>query len=58
VDVVGRRDQRVEVASRERAALDELDAAVALGVDVLVLGAAVEADQPPGEVVVDGCLRA
>src|SRR3954452_20648757 len=50
VDVVGRRDERVEVAGRQRAALDELDAVAALGVDVLVLGPAVEADEAPGEV--------
>ena len=58
VDVVGRRDEGVEVAGRQRAALDELDAVAALGVDVLVLGPAVEADEAPREMVVHRRLRA
>ena len=58
VDVVVRRDQRVEVARTERPALDELERAASLRVDLLVLHAAIEADEPPGEVVVDRRLRA
>jgi Tol biopolymer transport system component len=57
VDVVGRRDEGVEVARTERALLDELERAAPPGVDLLVLGAAVQADEPPGEVVVDRRLR-
>src|SRR5581483_1904835 len=52
VDVVVRRKQRVEVARGERAALRELEGAVPPGEDLLVLRAAVEADEAPGEVVV------
>ena len=55
MDVVARREQRVEVARPERAALGQLDALV---VDLLVLGAAVEADETPGQVVVDRRRRA
>ena len=52
VDVVGRRDQRVEVAGAERAALAQPQGAVLAGEDLLVLGPAVQADEAPGEVVV------
>jgi hypothetical protein len=55
VDVVGRRDQGVEVAGFESALLLERERVVE---DLLVLSAAVQADQAPGEVVVHGCLGA
>jgi hypothetical protein len=55
VDVVGRRDERVEVAGFEPALLLERELAVE---DVLVLRAAVEADEAPREVVVDRRLGA
>src|SRR6187431_3380187 len=45
VDVVARRNECVEVAGRERAALDQLQAIVTLRIDLLVLIAAVEANQ-------------
>ena len=58
VDVVARREQRVEVAGRERArARRARVAAVVARVDLLVLGAAVEPDEAPREVVVDRRLR-
>src|SRR5438552_11570226 len=58
VDVVARWDQDVEVARLECAMLDELERAVPFRVDLLVLRAEVEADEAPGEVVVDRRLRA
>src|SRR5438067_10584002 len=56
MDVVRRRNERVEVARLKRAALDEPELAAGARVDLLVLRAAVEADEPPREVVVHGCL--
>ena len=53
-----RRDEDVEVARDQGASLDELEPSVPLCVDLFVLRAAVEADEPPREVVVDGRLRA
>src|SRR5215217_4756739 len=52
MDVVGGRQQGVEVAGLERAPLARRDRLARE--DLLVLGAAVEADEPPREVVVDG----
>ena len=57
VDVVARRDERVEVARGERTPLGELEGAVPLRVDLLVLAAAVEADEAPRQMVVDRRLR-
>src|SRR6266480_3477779 len=57
VDVVARRNQDVEVAPLERSLLDELERPAALRVDLFVLSPAIQADEPPGEVVVDGRLR-
>src|SRR5512132_4676974 len=47
VDVVRRRKQRVEVTWSERAALGDLEPAVAGGVDLLVLGSSVQPDETP-----------
>jgi hypothetical protein len=58
VDVVARRDQDVEIAGNERASPDELERPAPAHVDLLVLLPAVEADETPGEVVVDRRLRA
>src|ERR1043165_9919986 len=58
VDVVLWGDQLVEIPRDERPRLDQLERAVALGVDVLVLRALVEAYEPPREVVVHRGLRA
>src|SRR5436305_722907 len=53
VDVVVRRDQRVEVARDEWPPLRQLELAAAPGENLLVLGALVEADEAPREVVVN-----
>src|SRR5207247_6282684 len=58
MDVVARRNQRVEVARLEGASLHERELAVLERVDLLVLRPAIEADEAPREVVVHGCLRA
>jgi len=57
VDVVTWRDQHVEVARGERTLLDELERAVPLDIDVLVLGGSVEPDEAPCEVVMDRRFR-
>ena len=57
MDVVARRQQRVEVAGPERAARDRSRPS-SRGVELLVLAAAVQADQPPREMVVDRGRRA
>ena len=57
VDVVARRDQDVELARAEGTPFDEFKRALAVRVDLLVLRAAVEADEAPGEVVVDRRFR-
>ena len=54
MDVVPRRQQRVEVARLERARLGQAQRAAPGVVDLLVLRAPIEADETPGEVVVDG----
>src|SRR4051812_40315597 len=50
MDVVARRQQRVEVAGHEGSALAQREraAALRLGVDLLVLRAPVQPDEPPG----------
>ena len=53
VDVVVGWDQREELAALDLVVRLHLDALVGEGVDVLVLGALVEANQTPGEMVVD-----
>jgi hypothetical protein len=58
MDVVARRDQHVEIAGIERSPLDELERPVPLGVDLLFLRSAIQADEAPGEVIVDRRLRA
>src|SRR6266536_2706658 len=58
VDVVLGRNQHVEVPARERARLHDYElAVVAQCVDLLLLCAAVEADETPGKMIVNGGLR-
>src|SRR5437660_7261505 len=52
MDVVRRRNERIEVARLERAALEEPEPGVTVRVDLLVLCAAVQADEPPRKVIV------
>ncbi len=58
VDVVGRRQEHVVVAGCKRTPARELDAALARSVELLVLIALVETDEPPRQVVVDRGHRA
>src|ERR1051326_3804600 len=58
MNVVLRRDQRVEVAGGERAPGDELERTFTSREDLLLLRAAVETDEPPRQVVVNGSLHA
>ena len=58
MDVVVRREECVEVARLQRAPLDEPQLLALARVDLLVLLAAVQADEAPGEVVVDRRRRA
>src|SRR5215510_4653823 len=58
MDVVPWRDQDIEVAGLQRTLLDELESPAMLAVDLFVLSPPIEADEPPGEVVVDRGLRA
>ena len=50
--------QCVQVTRPERAPLDERQRVAVAGVDLLVLLAAIETDESPGEMVVDGGRRA
>src|ERR671937_770165 len=58
MDVIAWRNQDVEIARAERTTLHELESAIRFRVDLLVLRPAVEADEPPSQVVVDRRLRA
>src|SRR5579862_3481170 len=58
MDVVARWDQDVEVPRHERAPLDPFESVVPKREDLLVLRASIEADETPGQVVVDRGLRA
>src|SRR5436305_5248206 len=58
VDVVARRDERVEVAGLEPASLDQPQTGAAIALeDLLVLRSAVQTDEAPREVVVHRRLR-
>src|SRR5581483_12109360 len=54
VDVVLRREERVEVARLQRSRPDALEAAGKRPVELLVLVSAIEADEAPRQVVVHG----
>src|SRR6476660_7398989 len=58
MDVVVRRQERVEVAGRERASTRERELRTLRPVELLVLVAPVEADEPPRQMVVHGSHRA
>ena len=58
MDVVVRREERVQLAGPQRPPLDERELVAVARVDLLILLSAIETDETPGEVVVHGRRRA